>query len=253
MKNKKDTIKYQIIFSLIIGISLLFFAIGYKISENKHINENQTKINQENLDAEKEFYEPIFVSIVAGVKEETNADNSNDTISDTGNMPDSGYNQEQEKETWENNQEEQEEIYSDSSEEPILEEIEEVEKIQYGARDVLLSEDEMWELVRIIYFENGIVYPECTYITVKYTADVLLNRLQQWGYADAYEVIFDPGQYSTAYKYENVGKYDECWEISWAALYDALENPDYTPVFQSTFPQGTTYYTDPYTGECFGY
>lgn len=122
-----------------------------------------------------------------------------------------------------------------------------------NARGLDLTDDEMYELARIIYLENGIGYPNCTYLSVKYTADVLLNRLQQWGYADVYEVIWAPGQYSTANNYTDIGAYAEGWEISWTALYDALDNPDYTPVFQAQFSQGTPYYTDPITGEKFGY
>ena len=127
------------------------------------------------------------------------------------------------------------------------------ERSYTNARGLDLTDDEMYELARIIYLENGIGYPNCTYLSVKYTADVLLNRLQQWGYADVYEVIWAPGQYSTANNYSNIGAYEVGWEISWTALYDALDNPDYTPVFQAQFSQGTPYYTDPITGEKFGY
>jgi len=126
------------------------------------------------------------------------------------------------------------------------------EPVMTNARWLNLTDDEMYELARIIYLENGIGYPNCTYLSVKYTADVLLNRLQQWGYNDVYEVIWAPGQYSTADNYTNIGEYEEGWDISWTALYDALDNPDYTPVFQAQFPQGTPYYTDPMTGEHFG-
>lgn len=137
---------------------------------------------------------------------------------------------------------------------PIYTEEEPTENAAYpNTRGLNLTEDEMYELVRIIYLENGIGYPTCTYLSVKYTADVLLNRLQQWGYADAYDVIWAPGQYSTANNYSNIGAYEEGWEISWLALYDSLQNPDYTPVFQAQFPQGTIYYQDPVTGEYFGY
>jgi hypothetical protein len=246
MNRKLQTVLF---YAVVIFVALvLFWAIVYRIKTDAERVPTQAEIDaaattarlREEKQAAKE--DMTVPTVATEIEEEETDDHSADTwAAPDGDVQDDGHDQEE-------NTEEPEVIYRNTSNS------ETVEHVQIGERDVLLSEDEMWELVRIIYMENGRVYPECTYQTVKLTADVLLNRLEQWGYADAYEVIWAPGQYSTANDYHDLGEANpEGWEISWTALYDALNNPDYTPVFQSMSPQGVMYYEDPYTGECFGY
>ena len=122
-----------------------------------------------------------------------------------------------------------------------------------------LTSDEIWEMTRIVYLENGICYPECSYYTVYLTACVILNRLYDWDYDDVYEVIWAEGQYSTANRYTD---YDgsalgtsnpDGWAIAEQAVYEAIASPDRNPHFQSTGVQGEVYYVDPVTGEVFCY
>lgn len=118
----------------------------------------------------------------------------------------------------------------------------------------------IWEMTRIVYLENGITYPECTYETVYLTACVILNRLYDWPECSSIiDVIYEEGQYSTAYRYEDYDGSElgssnpEGWEISEQAVADALERCDRNPHFQGRSQQGEIYYMDPYTGEIFCY
>lgn len=120
------------------------------------------------------------------------------------------------------------------------------------------TEDEIWEMTRIVYLENGIV-EESTDETLYLTACVILNRLYDWEECSTvYEVIWEPGQYSTANRYEDygggeLGSYAEGWSRSYAAVCAAIENTDRNPHFQSMGVQGEVYYVDPNTGEVFCY
>lgn len=121
------------------------------------------------------------------------------------------------------------------------------------------TEDEIWEMTRIVYLENGIDDASTDY-TLYLTACVILNRLYDWGECNTiYEVIWERGQYSTADRYTDYNggelgsSYPEGWSKSYNAVCEAIENTDRNPHFQSTFAQGTVYYTDPYTGETFCY
>lgn len=148
--------------------------------------------------------------------------------------------------------------------EPDQEEEPETDKIYSAPTDeegrYQFTSDELWEMTRIVYLENGITYPECTYMTVYLTACVILNRLYDWDEcADVYGVIFQQGQYSTAYRYEDYNGADlgtsnpEGWEISELAVYQAISDCDRAPHFQSMAVQGEVYYIDPNTGEVFCY
>lgn len=120
------------------------------------------------------------------------------------------------------------------------------------------TEDEIWEMTRIVYLENGIV-EKSTDETLYLTACVILNRLYDWEECSTvYEVIWEPGQYSTANRYEDygggeLGSYVEGWSRSYAAVCAAIENTDRNPHFQSMGVQGEVYYIDPNTGEVFCY
>ena len=143
--------------------------------------------------------------------------------------------------------------------EPQVECEEEEETEVYHAETYTFTEDEIWEMTRIVYLENGIV-DESTDTTLYLTACVILNRLYDWEECDTvYEVIWENGQYSTANRYTDYNggelgsSYPYGWERSYNAVCMAIENCDRNPHFQSTFAQGTVYYTDPYTGEVFSY
>lgn len=130
----------------------------------------------------------------------------------------------------------------------------------HSARGYEFTSDEVWEMTRIVYLENGITYPECTYNTVYLTACVILNRLYDWDECSTvYDVIWEPGQYSTADRYHDYNGAElgtsnpEGWEISATAVWDAMENCDRHPHFQSMGAQGEVYYVDPVTGETFCY
>ena len=126
--------------------------------------------------------------------------------------------------------------------------------------DPACQQDEIWNMTRIVYLENGITYPECTYETVYLTACVILNRLYDWPECSSIiDVIYEKGQYSTACRYEDYDGSElgssnpEGWEISKQAVYHALEDCDRNPHFQGRSQQGEIYYIDPYTGEVFCY
>lgn len=136
----------------------------------------------------------------------------------------------------------------------------EVHPAETDAEGYRFTDDEVWEMTRIVYLENGITYPECTYTTVYLTACVILNRLYDWDEcADIYGVIFQKGQYSTAYRYEDYNGAElgtsnpDGWAISEMAVYEAISSTDRAPHFQSTAIQGEVYYIDPTTGEVFCY
>ena len=136
----------------------------------------------------------------------------------------------------------------------VEEEETEVHPVEYT-----FTEDEIWEMTRIVYLENGID-DESTDMTIYLTACVILNRLYDWEECDSvYDVIWQGGQYSTANRYEDYngnelgGSYPEGWRKSYEAVCRAIENCDRNPHFQSTFAQGTVYYVDPNTGETFCY
>lgn len=138
----------------------------------------------------------------------------------------------------------EEEVYTTQAETEAVEEA--VNSNPYGFTD-----DEIWEIARITYLENGCVgyyYP--TYLT----ACVIINRYLDWGYGSIEEVIFAPGQYSTAYKYDNWGggalTIDD---MTWTAVYDAMANPDRNPHYQMNGGSGDLYYRHEETGECFYY
>lgn len=132
------------------------------------------------------------------------------------------------------------------------------DKWQDGAYQ--FTSDEIWEMTRITYLENGITYPKCTYQTVYLTACVILNRLYDWDECHTIaDVIWEGGQYSTANRYHDYDGSDlgssnpDGWSISEEAVWDAINNTDRNPHFQSMGAQGAVYYQDPNTGETFSY
>ena len=138
----------------------------------------------------------------------------------------------------------------------IIEEVEEeiteaVTESNQSSNPYEFTDDEIWEIARITYLENGYVgyyYP--TYLT----ACVIINRYLDWGYNSIEEVIFAQGQYSTAYKYDDWGGGTLVInDLTWQAVYDALADTDRNPHYQMRGGSGNLYYQDPNTGECFYY
>jgi len=147
------------------------------------------------------------------------------------------------------------EVYEDYKEEEVHPAPDKWENGSYQ-----FTSNEVWEMTRITYLENGITWPECTYETIYLTACVILNRLYDWDECGTiYDVIWQAGQYSTADRYHDYDGSDlgtsnpEGWSISEEAVWDAINNTDRAPHFQSVAPQGEIYYQDPNTGEVFCY
>ena len=118
------------------------------------------------------------------------------------------------------------------------------------------TDDEIWEIARITYLEDGCI---SSYYTTYLTACVIINRYLDWGYSSIYDVIFDAGQYATAYKYDNWGGGAlTINEMTWQAVHDALADTDRNPHFQAGdgWLDGyglEMYYKDPENGESFYY
>ena len=106
-----------------------------------------------------------------------------------------------------------------------------------------LTEEEIWQIARITWLETGV----CSYYTRYLTACVLLNRLYDWPECNSiYDVIYEPGQYATAYQYTDWGGNAlVISDTTWAAVYDAIENTDRNPHFQCSYAPGyELYYYD---------
>lgn len=106
-----------------------------------------------------------------------------------------------------------------------------------------LTDEEIWQIGRIVELEVGI----CSYYTRYLTACVLLNRLYDWPECNSiYDVIYEPGQYATAYQYTDWGGNAlVISDTTWSAVYDAIENTDRNPHFQCSYAPGyELYYYD---------
>ena len=237
MSKKQSIILCAALWAVIIGL-----VIGCFVKPHKATAEEIQAAAVTAIRPEKE--EPIIVAIIPPQIEEPTTEEESDA--DTDYHPaDSGSTVDTDRE---------EEIYEDYQ----YEEETEVHTAEATTGEYTFTEDEIWEMTRIVYLENGIV-EESTDTTLYLTACVILNRLYDWDECSTvYEVIWQGGQYSTANRYEDygggaLGSYEEGWNRSYAAVCAAIENCDRNPHFQSTFAQGTVYYVDPYTGEVFCY
>lgn len=135
----------------------------------------------------------------------------------------------------------EEEVYTDPVTEPATE----------AADPWGFSDEEIWEIARVAYLENGC---EGYYYPTYLTACVILNRYLDWDYSSISEVIWAPGQYSTADKYTNWGGGElTISEMTWQAVYDAMADLDRNPHYQMKGGSGNLYYQHPETGECFYY
>lgn len=241
MKRNKQ-LKFYLI-ALLVMMLASSWACGHKMSEEHHYTEEELAAAEttRELKTEKETTEETEPTTVETTEEEEDAEPS---IAESfiTEMPD---------------------VYEDyqaPETEPAAETEVHTTAEKWESGRYEFDGDEVWEMTRIVYLENGITYPECTYQTVYLTACVILNRLYDWDECHTvYEVIWEPGQYSTADRYHDYNGSDlgssnpEGWEISATAVWDAIENCDRHPHFQSMGPQGEIYYQDPYTGECFCY
>lgn len=118
--------------------------------------------------------------------------------------------------------------------------------------DYGFTDDEVHEIARITYLETGCL---CDYYTVYLTACVIINRYLDWGYNSISEVIYAPGQYATAYKYDDWGGGKlRINERTWQAVYDAIADTDRSPHYQmGKGYDHQIYYSDPDWDVCFYY
>ena len=121
------------------------------------------------------------------------------------------------------------------------------------------SEQEIYDLARVTYLEDGCVYPEGSYRSVYLCACVILNRANAWYGGSISSAIYASGQYATAYKYTSWGGGTLVInDITWQAVSDALSNCDPNPYYQCNGDHLagsglTEYYRDPVTNEVFYY
>lgn len=240
--------KRFIIFGEILLLMLVMFACGYKVAQEE-LQEKETKIVDERL---KERRYERAVEPYTYRTSDLDVDNDNTVVNQSTETQE--VEMEDEDEHWildtDNSSD-----WVDSTESETSYEVEEKE-----TRDEVytFTEDEIWEMTRIVYLENGID-DESTDFTLYLTACVILNRLYDWEECSTvYDVIWQGGQYSTANRYEDyngnsLGSYEEGWARSYNAVCQAIENTDRNPHFQATFAQGEVYYIDPNTGEVFSY
>ncbi|MBE6017031.1 MAG: hypothetical protein E7233_05405 [Lachnospiraceae bacterium] len=121
------------------------------------------------------------------------------------------------------------------------------------------SEEEIYDMARVTYLEDGCVYPEGSYRSVYLCACVILNRANNWYGGSISAAIYASGQYATAYKYTSWGGGPLVInDITWQAVNDALSNCDPNPYYQCNGQHLagaglTEYYRDPVTDEVFYY
>lgn len=121
------------------------------------------------------------------------------------------------------------------------------------------SEQEIYDLARVTYLEDGCVYPEGSYRSIYLCACVILNRANNWYGGSISSAIYASGQYATAYKYTNWGGGPLVInDITWTAVNDALSNCDPNPYYQCNGQHLagsglTEYYRDPGSDEVFYY
>lgn len=121
------------------------------------------------------------------------------------------------------------------------------------------SEEEIYDMARVTYLEDGCLYPEGSYRSIYLCACVILNRANNWYGGSISAAIYASGQYATAYKYTNWGGGPLVInDITWEAVNDALSNCDPNPYYQCNGQHLagaglTEYFRDPVTDEVFYY
>ena len=119
------------------------------------------------------------------------------------------------------------------------------------------SAEDIYDMARVTYLEDGCVYPNGTYQSIYLCACVILNRANLWYGGSISGSIYAPGAYATAYKYTNWGGGElTINDITWQAVEDALTNLDTNPYYQCNgqWLAGyglTEYYRDPISDEVF--
>lgn len=239
--------KTQIIICVALWIIIIGLAIGISIKDHEPTKEEQAAA--EVTAALKESKEEETNTEEETITEEPATEEVTDAVIDSD--PDDSWSDDSDRYM---QAAEDVEVYEDYQQEEETE----VHTTEATPGAYTFTEDEIWEMTRIVYLENGIV-EESTDETLYLTACVILNRLYDWDECNTvYEVIWEPGQYSTANRYEDygggeLGSYAEGWQRSYAAVCAAIESTDRNPHFQSMGVQGEVYYIDPNTGEVFCY
>lgn len=117
--------------------------------------------------------------------------------------------------------------------ETIEESSTEPEVIEVAAEEPMFTNAEIAEIARVTYLETGSQGEEYYYVTYL-TACVIINRYLDWGYGSIAEVIHAPGQYATADKYDDWGGGELVInDVTWQAVYAAIENTDRNPHYQA--------------------
>lgn len=249
-EGEMKSIRVILIFEAIL-VALCIFACGYKVAKDE--TRELTADEREAAEITERLRERRYERIV-----ESDIYRSGDVGIDNGNTVVNQSTETQEVETGDEHWILDTDNSSDWVDSTELEAPYEAEEKEDRDEVYTFTEDEIWEMTRIVYLENGIV-EESTDETLYLTACVILNRLYDWEECSTvYEVIWQGGQYSTANRYEDyngnpLGSYEEGWARSYNAVCQAIENTDRNPHFQSTFAQGDIYYIDPNTGEIFCY
>ncbi len=121
------------------------------------------------------------------------------------------------------------------------------------------SDQEIYDMARVTYLENGCAYPTGSYRSIYLTACVILNRAENWYGGSINSAIYDSGQYATAYRYKNWGGGPlQINDITWQAVREALAGCDPNPYYQCNGQHLagmglTEYYRDPESDEVFYY
>ena len=251
MKQKKFT--RMLVTLEIIAVAICIFACGYKVAkdETRELTPAEKEAAEVTEKLREKRYERSVEPYTGNIYDLVDSDDRN-------NDDQSDYAQEEiveeENAYWildsDNNSDRDDRVYNTEASVDIEEEQNEVYSF---------TEDEIWEMTRIVYLENGID-DESTDTTLYLTACVILNRLYDWDECNTvYDVIWENGQYSTANRYTDYNggelgsSYPYGWEKSYNAVCKAIECTDRNPHFQATFAQGSVYYQDPNTGEVFSY
>ena len=145
-------------------------------------------------------------------------------------------------------------ILEEESDEPDTDNSDPVADPGYTGGDTAegLTDEEIWQIGRIVELEVGI----CSWYTRYLTACVLLNRMYDWPEcSDIYDVIWEPGQYATANRYTDWdGNALVISETTWDAVYSAIADTDRNPHFQCSYAPGfSLYYLDEEYGVYFYY
>ena len=186
------------------------------------------------------------------IDDESDGDDDEDVSEETGSASED-ITSESQSESYDDDDEDEEEYYEDDDDDDSS------SGYYVPISTYSYSEQEIYDLARVTYLEDGCVYPEGSYRSIYLCACVILNRANNWYGGSISAAIYASGAYATAYKYTNWGGGAlTISDITWAAVNDALSNCDPNPYYQCNGQHLagyglTEYYRDPVTDEVFYY